>query len=270
MSASSRRSVLLAAGGMAILAGLEAFVLEPRRLTVTRHQLGGRRNSRPLRIAQLTDLHLMELGDFESEVARTTLALEPDVILLTGDSIDQRKRAGAFEEFLSLLGRSIPTYAVLGNWDRWADISPDGWRALYERHGIQLLVNESATVSTPAGTLRLTGVDDLVTGTPSIPNGMTTDDGAPHLLLSHCPAYRVQAAIDAPNRFTAMLSGHTHGGQVRILGIAPILPRGSGGYVSGWYHDAGMPPLYVSRGIGTSGIHARFYSPPEIALFEIG
>jgi predicted MPP superfamily phosphohydrolase len=67
-----------------------------------------------------------------------------------------------------------------------------------------------------------------------------------------------------------MLAGHTHGGQIRVFGFAPVLPRGSGGDVSGWYRGDGRLPLYVSRGIGTSLIRARLGAPPEVSLFEIG
>jgi uncharacterized protein len=243
-------------------------VLEPRRITVTRHRIGS--GARPLRVVQLTDLHLQELGEFEEDVAATAMSLAPDIILFTGDSIDRCDRAGVFDAFLARLGAGVPKYAVLGNWDRWSRVPPDEWRRLYERHGCRLLLNETVTVEHPGGALHLTGVDDLVAGMPRLTDDAAALNGAPHLLLSHCPAYRAQVAALAPRRFTAMLSGHTHGGQVRVLGFAPVLPRGSGGYVSGWYRDEAMPPLYVSRGIGTSGIHARFFAPPEIALFEIG
>jgi predicted MPP superfamily phosphohydrolase len=65
-----------------------------------------------------------------------------------------------------------------------------------------------------------------------------------------------------------ILSGHTHGGQVCLGGWAPVLPRGSGRYVAGWYTD-GAIPLYVSRGLGTTMLPIRFGAVPEIAYFEI-
>jgi predicted MPP superfamily phosphohydrolase len=64
-----------------------------------------------------------------------------------------------------------------------------------------------------------------------------------------------------------MLSGHTHGGQIAPFGLAPFRPRGSGRYVSGWYRDA-VPALYVSRGIGTSVIDARYRAVPEVPVFD--
>ena len=64
-----------------------------------------------------------------------------------------------------------------------------------------------------------------------------------------------------------MLSGHTHGGQLQVLGWAPVLPRGSGGYVSGWYRKV-RPYLYVSRGLASSVVPLRLGAPPEVACFD--
>jgi predicted MPP superfamily phosphohydrolase len=64
-----------------------------------------------------------------------------------------------------------------------------------------------------------------------------------------------------------MLSGHTHGGQVTVGGWAPLVPPGSGRYVRGWFRGDGAPPLYVSRGIGTSVLPIRFGATPELAVF---
>jgi predicted MPP superfamily phosphohydrolase len=73
----------------------------------------------------------------------------------------------------------------------------------------------------------------------------------------------------APYRPRWMLAGHTHGGQIAPLGVPLMRPRGSGRYVSGWYRDP-APPMYVSRGIGTSVIPARYRARPEVAVFEWG
>jgi hypothetical protein len=104
-----------------------------------------------------------------------------------------------------------------------------------------------------------------------------------HLILAHCPAHRDVLLHDAAwgskldltpptlagnNGNVLMVSGHTHGGQVCLGGWAPVLPRGSGRYVAGWYTD-GATPLYVSRGLGTTLLPIRFGSVPEIAYFEL-
>src|SRR2546430_12988376 len=69
-------------------------------------------------------------------------------------------------------------------------------------------------------------------------------------------------------RPAAVLSGHTHGGQMRLPFYTPYTPYGSGRFVAGWYRDT-LAPLYVSRGIGTVGIPARLFCPPELPIFTL-
>ena len=90
---------------------------------------------------------------------------------------------------------------------------------------------------------------------------------AHHLVLAHCPITRDALALPAGHAASLVLSGHTHGGQVAPFGIATILPRGCGRYVAGWYRDAG-PPMYVSRGIGTSLLPVRIGATPELVCID--
>src|SRR5919109_224331 len=233
MSVFTRRRSVFAAGAAVTVVGAEAFILEPRRLTVTRHRIGT--GQRPLRVVHLTDLHLRGIHSFESGVAAMTTQLEPDVIVFTGDSIDRRDGIGVLDDFLGLLVPDTPKYAVLGNWDYWSGASVAEIRQVYERHRCRLLINETIVHDADGRQLRLTGADDLVAGRPDVATASVTGDGVPHILLAHCPAYREHAERAAGGRFDCMLSGHTHGGQIRLFGFAPVLPRGSGGYVSGWY-----------------------------------
>jgi hypothetical protein len=84
--------------------------------------------------------------------------------------------------------------------------------------------------------------------------------------LGHEPAVvdQLEAQV-APAMF---LSGHTHGGQIRIPGFPALTPFGSGRYVAGWYREARVP-LYVARGIGTADVRARFLCPPELPIFRL-
>jgi predicted MPP superfamily phosphohydrolase len=145
---------------------------------------------------------------------------------------------------------------------------------------VRFLVNESAVVTTTAGQLRVTGVDDDLTGQPDwgkATRGIPSGERLPHIVLQHTPAWRdtLNRAFDDPRarRPLAMLSGHTHGGQADFFGWRPLLPPGSGPYVSGWYREGerkNAVPLYVSRGIGVSVLPLRFGVRPEITVFEIG
>ena len=88
------------------------------------------------------------------------------------------------------------------------------------------------------------------------------------IVLTHCPEHRDIIVQQNQLKIDFILSGHTHGGHVNILGFAPFTPRGSGRYIGGWYKDQN-PILYVSKGIGTSVIPFRFGARAEVAVFTI-
>lgn len=262
----TRRQFLAAlAGGAFVASGVDAFAIEPGRLTVTRHAFGA--SAGPvLRLVQLTDLHLHGVGDHEAEVAGAVRRLEPDLVLCTGDMIEREEDLELLDAFLGLLDRDTPKLGIYGNWERWAEIEPERLARVYAEHGGRLLVNETFLGTHEGRTYAITGLDDLVRGRPDL-EGATAgvDHGPNHLLLEHCPAFRDE--MPEGSWPTWMISGHTHGGQVTLFGWAFFRPRGSGRYLEGWYRDPG-PPMYVCRGIGTVGIPARFFAPPEVAAFD--
>lgn len=273
-----RRWIASVAGAVAAATVADAFAVEPRRVTVTRQQLGDP-GDRPARIVQLTDLHLQSVGRHEERIAAEVDELQPDLIVFTGDSIDHAGNVGLLADFLALLPSDIPKLAILGNWEHWAEVDMPQLVRAYERGNCRLLRNESVVVPIGGAQLLVTGLDDLVGGTPDV--GAALRGVAPrphHLLLAHCPAHRdvlprdvaglggveIDPSLLAPQ---LMLAGHTHGGQVAPFGWAPLRPRGSGRYTRGWYRDATIP-MYVSRGLGTSVVPARLCAPPEVAQFE--
>ncbi|MDQ3995567.1 MAG: metallophosphoesterase [Gemmatimonadota bacterium] len=264
-----------------------AFTVDPELVTVTRHHVGGSDPAAPvLRIVQLTDLHLDSVGAHEERVAAAVAAHRPDVIVFTGDSIDDDARVGVLGEFLELLDGGTRKFAVVGDGERAAGIDVRELGRVYATRGCELLINDVADLSVGGRRVLVTGLDDFVRGTADPARALVGSEPTPnHLLLAHSPAQRdairwervTPAAtariadgpeVDlAPYRPQWMLSGHTHGGQVAPFGLAPFRPRGSGRYVSGWYRDA-VPALYVSRGIGTSLIDARYRATPEVPVFE--
>jgi predicted MPP superfamily phosphohydrolase len=282
-----------AMGGVGIAASTtsvvrRAFTVEPELVAVTRHQVGdGDQVGAPrLRVVQLSDLHLDAIGAHEERVAAAVAAQRPDLIVFTGDSIDDAVHVGVFGEFLDMLDSRTRKLAVVGNRERSGDIDVRELERVYAKRGCELLINDVADLSAGGRRVLITGLDDLIGGTPDPARALVGSEPTPnHLLLAHCPAQRdairwervspVATAgiadgpeVDlAPYRPQWMLSGHTHGGQIAPFGLAPFRPRGSGRYVSGWYRDA-VPALYVSRGIGTSVIHARHRAVPEVPVFD--
>lgn len=279
-----RRWIASVASAALVGAAVDAFAVEPNRVTVTRHRLGTLGGA-TARIAQLTDLHLQSVGRHEERIAAAVAALRPDLILLTGDSVDHAGSLDLLDGFLALLDAGTPKLAILGNWEHWAGVDLPRLARVYERRNGQLLRNESVVLPFGQAELLVTGLDDLVGGSPDVHAALAGVMPRPnHLLLAHCPMHReaYHAALGATPaggdasplgidrramRPQLMLAGHTHGGQVAPFGWAPLRPPGSGRYVRGWYRDDDIA-LYVSRGLGTSILPARFCALPEIAYFE--
>jgi predicted MPP superfamily phosphohydrolase len=296
----TRREWLATAAGAAAGVGIAASATsilrralsrDAERLSVTRHLVGGagagdQTGAPAMRVAQLSDLHIRAIGAREERVAAAVAAQRPDLIVFTGDSVDHPAHLRTLGEFLDLLEHGTRKLAILGDGERAGGVDARRLERVYERRGCELLVNDVADLRVAGRHVLVTGLDDLIGGTPDPARALVGSEPTPHhLLLAHCPAQRdrirwqrVSPASTAkvpdgpevdltPFRPQWMLSGHTHGGQIAPFGWPLLRPRGSGRYVSGWYRDA-TPALYVSRGIGTSTIPGRYRVPPEVPVFE--
>ncbi len=268
------RRAWLAAGifgaGLPLAAGVDGFLITPRRLEVSEHAVGAGLSARSprLRIVQVSDLHLQKIGSLEERVLEAVHDSAADLVVFTGDMIARHPDIGQLEAFLGECPKRPHMAAVIGNWEYWAGVSPQRLASLYERHGIELLVNRSITFDKDGRRIRLTGLDDSRAGAPDARAALVEADPCQnHLLLAHCPVARDASPLPPEHPATFMLSGHTHGGQIAPFGIAVALPEASGGYVAGWYRDGGTP-MYVSRGIGTSLLPIRIGSTPEVARFD--
>ena len=252
-----------------------ALAIEPFWIEVTHHRIG--RTLAPkdtIRIVQLSDLHISRLGWRENMVARSVEALRPDVIVLSGDAVDRADNLDVFDAFLAKLPQ-VPRFAVNGNWEYWSGVDLSAMSRIYQRNGVTLLENQSVTVPARTGKFALTGLDDAGEGRADWRKATYSPEteGLPRIVIQHTPEWRDeldQRTTTAKNaRPIAVLSGHTHGGQINFFGWRPYLPGGTGNYPAGWYREDGGTPLYVSRGLGTSMLPFRFGSRPEIAVFDL-
>lgn len=268
----TRRRLLVAAGlaggGLVTAAAVDGFLITPGRLVTTDHALGSAGTRPRVRLVQVSDLHLRSMGRLETQLLTALHDSRADLLVFTGDMIDRRLHLWRLETFL----RECPTgprrFAILGNWEYWAGVPTEAFERLYDRHGVELLVNRSVEVAVAGTRVRVTGLDDLRGGRPD--PSAALEAGAPtpnHLVLAHCPLSRDSVALPAEHPVDLVLAGHTHGGQVAMLGRPLVLPEGSGRYVAGWYRDDG-PPMYVSRGIGTSLLPVRLGTPPELVRID--
>jgi uncharacterized protein len=268
-----RRTLLQLLGGTSFAAlGGHAIFIEPHQLVVSEYGVGEGQGA-GLKLLQISDLHLKKVGDFERQLIAAINQQQADMLLFTGDILDRSTTLPALDDFLALLDRQPAKYAILGNWENHSKVNLDGLRATYAQHECQLLINESTVYRQGDRELLITGLDDTVEGWPDLVKALRgVKPTANHLVLAHAPnqldvwSEAERALLD---RFKPqlMLSGHTHGGQITVLGFAPVLPRGTGHYVKGWYREQ-TPQLYVSRGLGGSGTTARLGAKPEIVVLD--
>ncbi len=260
---------LLGATGVAAIAGIQQAELEPQ---LTRHEIpirGLHPDLDGVTLVQLSDIHAGALmsEDRMRRIALAAAALQPDIVVLTGDLLDVSPRAAApFSRAFGELRGRLGTFAVLGNHDYFAG-PPAAERAVRDA-GALLLRNSGARVERGRGSLFIGGVDDPSRGGLGVEPAEALRAAAPEeprILLAHRPSlFEVCAQAGAQ----LVLSGHTHGGQIafsREWSLARLL----GPYTMGLYQSEGAH-LYVHRGMGTVGpAPLRLGSPPEIALLTL-
>jgi hypothetical protein len=256
-----RRFILIILSATALGALAWGLFVEPYRIEVTHTYIEGQ-VARPLKSAHLTDLHTAGLGRREKRLLELLDEEQPDVIIITGDTLTTGFHYDRIKPLLSRLHAPLGVWLVRGNWENY-DVFR-GERAFYSQLHVHFLLNEAAPIRPDVW---LAGLDDPSTGTPNLDEALSqVPKDAYTILAFHAPGFFDQAAGRAP----LVLAGHTHGGQVR-LPFLPVfwLPRGSGNYLEGWYEDNGSK-MYVSRGIGTSTLPIRFLCRPELAIITIG
>jgi predicted MPP superfamily phosphohydrolase len=276
------------------------FAVEPMwRLEVTRYAIAPPRWPRELKlsIAVIADLHAggpaMPLGRVESIVERTN-ALGADLIVLLGDFAASHKfktRKVAPQEWartLAMLEAPLGVHAILGNHDWWDDLAAQrslagpvlGRRAL-EDVGIPVYENTAVRLAKHGHAFWLAGLGDQLAfirgrrkrawrsfeGVDDLPGTLehVTDDQAPVVLLAHEPDIFPRV----PDRVALTLSGHTHGGQVRLFGYSPIVPSRYGNRLAYGHIVDNDRHLIVSGGLGCSILPVRMGVPPEIVLVDV-
>lgn len=215
-----------------------------------------------LSIAHLSDLHYtgkIERAYFE-EVVRRANQLNADLIAITGDLLDKSALVEWLPETLGKLQAPLGVWCVLGNHDRRIDTAR--LRAKLAELGIEQLSGRAVTIEHNGASILLAG-NELPWFKPAADNPLDASaDGAPlRILLSHSPD---QIHWARQRHFDLMLAGHTHGGQIRLPGIGPLISPSFYGarYASGTFE---LPPtvMHVSQGI-SGKTPLRYRCPPEL------
>jgi predicted MPP superfamily phosphohydrolase len=268
----SRRHFLAGVGAAGAAIGVDAFGYEAHRVLLSRHQVlveGLPSSLNGLRIAQVTDVHFPGIGAAARAALEHLDRERPDIVILTGDMTESAGAMTEVRDFAAESRGSIATIAIQGNWEYFAGVQGDASRAAYRQAGVQFLVNDATTVDVGGASLTFVGLDDAVVGRPDIAAARrSVAPGSTEIWLVHAPIFAEKPPIGVAARPVMMLSGHTHGGQIRLPLLPPVKPVGAGRFLEGWYRDT-FAPLYVSRGVGTTGIPARFRCPAELPIFTL-
>jgi hypothetical protein len=234
-----------------------------------------------MRVVQLSDIHLDDFTEpyFLRQVVDRVNRLQPDAVFLTGDYVsdilgNQKFSIGAAWQCAHILSaiQCKRIYAILGNHDIAVDANQV--TAALEANGIPVLRNACLPLDFSGSRIWLAGLDDILEGHPdpdlAIPASIRNRPNEPVILLCHAPDYAdILISHPAAKSVALMLSGHTHGGQVRLPFFGAVeLPDWGRKYVEGAFRFGAMQ-LYVNRGIGTIGVPFRLNCPPEITVLTL-
>jgi uncharacterized protein len=276
----TRRKFLIGSGVAAAGFTLYSGEIARHNLDIVQQSIGIRNlpdDFHDYRIVQLSDIHLDEFTEpfFLERVVHRVNDLAPDLVLLTGDFVTRGSltflaathAAHRCAEILSTL--TCPQrYAILGNHD--VSVSAPLVINALSTKGIPVLVNQYVAIERKGSRIWLCGTDDPNTSHPNLNLSVPDKPDGPVILMSHEPDYAddVMAHPRGP-LVDLMLAGHSHGGQVRLPFVGPlILPPLGEKYVQGYFRFDKMQ-LYVNRGIGTVGLPFRLNCPPEITVLTL-
>ena len=291
-----KRTGYALAGGVALGAGLLAYasLVERVRYTLRRHDVPVlAEDTEPLRVLHLSDLHMTPNQRGKQEWVASLAALDPDLVLLTGDNLAHPDAVPAVTQALQPL-LDYPGGFVFGSNDYYGPVlknpftyfNPNRERPLGEElpwHSLRDLLcaagwadlnNARAEIKTAGRVIELAGVDDPHIGRDTYDAGPLSSDAEVHIGLTHSPEPWVLDAM-AADGFQLLLAGHTHGGQVCVPYYGALvtncdLPRS----MAKGLHRYGAPEhptwLHVSAGLGTSPYApVRFACPPEASLLTL-
>jgi predicted MPP superfamily phosphohydrolase len=275
-------SVIVAGAACSGVAGVYSTFVTPWSLSLVRHRIPIPNLPHALdgiRLVQLTDTHLGPRipASFIRQAVDMAIGLDPDLFVLTGDYVHMGRSyiepaAALFKPLSETRAGRLGVIGVIGNHDHYADAG--AVRAALAGVGVRVLHNQRLFLDESRGLARIlrtdaslciAGVDDLLEGTPDLRESLGgVPDDVPRVLLSHNPDYAEDSILKA-FRADLMISGHTHGGQVRLPVVgSPLIPSRFGQkYAHGLVRGPHCPVL-VGAGVGMSLLPVRVGVDPEV------
>lgn len=279
MSKKIKRSILL----IATLVGCSIFLfLQNNLISITEIKITSSKipsSFKGYKILQISDLHNKKFGDNQDVLIQKMKSIDPDIIAITGDLIDSKSYdAEVSMQLIREMVKKYPVYFVTGNHEQWSGKYNSLEKEL-KKYGVNVLRNEHVVIRKGEQEINLLGIDDPEFGTGNRDEGNIIIDEIKkakiemqpdryNVLLSHRPEFIKEYTNE---RLDLVLSGHAHGGQVRLpfIGglVAPnqgVLPK----YTAGLYVEQNTS-MVVSRGLGNSIIPQRILNRPEIVVVQL-
>lgn len=283
MPLTKRKKIILYIFGATILLAvvllLWGFVIEPNRIVINEVTIALPNlpvEMDKLKIVAISDVHGGSSFMSESKIQKVVEianAQQPDLIVLLGDFVSQQRSnrdllkmdSETIAKNLKGLKAKYGVYAVLGNHDWW--FNGNKVRQDLEANGIRVLENDVALITVKGQIFWLWGIPDFWTRFMDFAPAMKKmDKPAPIIAITHNPD--VFPAL--PDRVSLLIAGHTHGGQVNIPFIgSPIVPSRYGQRYAKGHIVENDKHLFVTTGVGTSGLPVRFRVPPEIVVLTL-
>lgn len=218
----------------------------------------------PVTVVHLSDLHTKSFGEDNARLVRHVKREGPDIIVITGDLIDQDDETlGDSLDYIGALTDTAPVYVVSGNHEHWAGLT-DTVEDEVEGQGATWMDGRSLTVDVKDETIRVIGLPDPESGENLTQLFESMENGAePTVVLSHRP---VTFDWLQSHDVDMVFSGHTHGGMVRLPFFGGLYGPDQGffpEYSAGIHHASGSS-MVVSRGLGNSVFPVRIFNRPEI------
>jgi predicted MPP superfamily phosphohydrolase len=220
-----------------------------------------------LKVLLVTDIHtgIFLQPSTLNRIIERLMQTRPDLVLIGGDLVTGHvsEATSSLPALASCAGAPLGAWFCFGNHDYFGG-DPEELQRNLAACGIRTLKNESVRLHHENGSFVLGGIDDLLFGKPDWQR-LESAHGVPHLLLAHNPDHFYDAVARA---VPLMLSGHTHGGQIRLPGGPPIVRQSRYCLDEGLYAN-GKTTLLVSRGFGSVALPLRWGADPEAVLLEI-
>jgi hypothetical protein len=279
MNKKTKRIILI----IGILVGISIFLyLQNNVISITEVKITSSKipsSFKGYKILQISDLHNKKFGDNQDVLIQKVKSINPDIIAITGDLIDSKSYDAEMSmQVIRELVKEYPVYFVTGNHEKWSGKYNSLEKKLKKQH-VTVLRNEHVIIQKGGHEINLLGIDDPEFNTGDIDEGSIVKDAIVkakietqpdryNVLLSHRPEFLEEYAEE---KVDLVLSGHAHGGQVRLpfIGglVAPnqgILPK----YTAGLYEQQNTS-MMVSRGLGNSIIPQRVFNRPEIVVVQL-